>query len=490
MRAQLPPSTAPPTAAAVRALCRRHTGLTALALAELAPIAADGHVAHLILFIAAHAGEWTAGHSSPPSFVARSRLAATMTWAQAEEYAADPAVHARLEGHRAAGEIATTHLVGLAEGMIRRIVRQQRLREAARTTVIDVQDMLNTGRAAVAQGVWAYDPSRPSGAHYLRAWIEEHVKRDLAGLTYQVTLPARTYGRFLRIAAVNAALYEQLGRPPTDAEVLARHDGAFTQADLDDERQTRMRRRHTGLGLGSLVLGSSTRLRESDSVEVPLLHLATQDRSDHQPDDWEEEVLQQVTNTASLATSGWRVALDVLQLGQVQREIVARSVGLPPYEQLPDTERSERAVATQLGIKRCAVHDLLTAVRAELRTPGGRLHHLVAQLTDEDLEGMGLQCFAEILGPLPPTTPPPGPVPQIFTKSLPHKQDRALVTILGHPHRLLVRYECRGSCRWAGYETALASRFVLPWLRCPDCGADAEAVRHRSASVATGGEAG
>ncbi|MBP2477684.1 hypothetical protein JOF53_006556 [Crossiella equi] len=470
----------------VRAMCRRHTGLTAAALAELAPVAAAGHTAHLLLHIAEHAPDWAAGRGTPPQFITRSRALAGVGWDQAAAQVALPGEAERLAAYRRVGEIATTHLVGLAEAMIRHIIRQMRLRQSAQTAVLDVEDMLATGRAAVAQGIWAYDPARPSGAHYLRTWIEEHVKRDLAGAAYQVSLPTRVRARFLRIAGVRASLADRLGREPTDAELLARPDAGFTQRDLDEERQTRPRRGRTGLGLQAASHNNGALYSGVELSEVRRVRPATYDPTDPQNDVIEDRVLQHHDEHNGPATSGWRAALEVLQLGRIQREIVARSLGLAPFENLPQTERTERMVAAAVGLKRSTVHDVLSALRTEMNRPGGRLHHLLAMLSTEDREGLGLQSFQQLLGPLEDANPP-GPAPVILTKALPHNLPSPVPSDAIRRRGLLVRYECtRRRCGWAGYEHSLHRRFTLRRIRCPDCGNTAHACQHRRVGEGVG----
>ncbi|WP_424187622.1 hypothetical protein ACOBQX_07445 [Actinokineospora sp. G85] len=183
--------------------CERHRRLDRAALTALAPTAADGRRAHLALRLDPGGGT--------------------------------PALRAR----RWAGQAATTRLIVLAEPLTLGTVAALRASWRARTAVAGAEDMVAVARAAVAQGVWAYDPDRGSGPDYLRMWIAEHVKRHLAAVAYPVTVPARAHRRFLRIAATRARLASELGRPPEDGDILRCAGQAVTQADLDDERRTR-----------------------------------------------------------------------------------------------------------------------------------------------------------------------------------------------------------------------------------------------------------
>lgn len=458
----------------VEEICRRHSTLDAAALAELAPIAADGHAAYLVLYIAEHAAAWRAKRATPPLFVTRSKHAAAASdWAEAQRQAADPHTRAALHARHRAGEAATVHLLRLAEPFIRWVVRPLTVRAHNHTTVADLADMLNTARSAVTQGIWAYDPAKRSGPHYLRAWIEEHVRREMAGLTYQVSLPGRTQQRFIRIAAIRADLAEKLGREPTDAELLARHDAAFTQHDLDDERATRHRRLRTGLGLDPLPL-------DNDIPRVPV-HAATQDRADPDPGDLDSHVAERADATGSAATAGWLAALQLLQLGDEQIAIMAQHAGLPPDDALAEKERSERAIARRLGLSRSTVRDVLIAIRLQMATPGGRLHHLLDQLSAEDREGLGLQRFAQMLGPLPPDAPPPAPMPTLLTAALPRNNPPPAPPPVSTRSGLLIRYECpQPECGWSAYEHFPAARFVLEQLRCPRCGSTARPTAYQT----------
>lgn len=349
--------------------CARHNRLDLRALAALAPTAADGHAAHLVLYSAEHADRWRTGASTPPSFVTRTKTGCH--WAEASRQAASPQARYRLARRSRAGAIATGHLVTLAEPMIRRVVRDV-WPCCGSTAVVGIEDMLNVARAAVTQGIWAYDPASLSGPGYLRAWIEEHIKREVSALACPVTLPARAHRRFQRITAIRCALFEQLGRVPTDQEILAH--GGVSQPDLDDERATRQAR---------------ARLSQLEDAEATVV-----DESAHR-------TFAAVESPSDAAHAGWRIALDTLRLDDRQLDIIARHAGLPPHECLDPADRSERSIASTLDIPRSAVRRVLTAMRAAVTATNGPFHRMLDQLSPDDREGLGLQRFAQLLASLP-----------------------------------------------------------------------------------------
>ncbi|GAA2843187.1 hypothetical protein [Crossiella cryophila] len=447
--------------AEVRRLCSEHDELNRDALTALAPIAADGHRAHLVLYIAAHAADWRAGRGKPPGFVTFSKHTKDLDWDLAEQAADDPVQRAELHLLRKAGDYATAHLVQLAEPLIGLVTRQLTRPMANRTTVVDLGDLRNVGRAAVAQGIWAYDPDRSSGPHYLRQWIEEHIRRELAPAQYQVSLPTRAYLKFQRISAIRSTLAEQHGQEPADTELLAHPDANFTQCDLDNERATRPRRCRTGLGLN---------LHTGDGVPAisEAAPLATHDRTDPEPDDPETQVLNTLAESPTTSVVGWRAAAQILQLGAQQSEILAQRFGLPPHDSLNDAGRSEQSIATRMDLEQATIHVVLLEIQHQLAAPGGRLHHVLNQLPADAVEELDLVNFKQALGDFPTDARPPGPMPRVLTMSLPIDLPVPRAEDQHDKQVLVVRYLC-WHCGWTGRETAWQRRFVLPQLLCPDC---------------------
>jgi hypothetical protein len=341
--------------------CKLHSRLTADALAALAPTAADGHVAHMILYVASHVALWRRGVEHPPRFITHSKLGAAIAWPKAERQAADPAQRAVLLSRRAAGQTATTHLVGLAEPMIARVVRRLAARSYGQSAVVDLDDMFSAARSGVAQGVWAYSPSTATGPHYLLTWIEERIKREILGQTYVVTVPVASRRRHLQVAAARAALAERIGREPTDDELLISPFGiGLDRRDLDDERDTRHLRQRA---LPEMVAGD---------VADPT-----------------QEVLPERTD----AEPGWRHVIQQLPLNTTELDLIMQYSGLPPYDVLDEAERSAPAIARRAGTTRHAVHGALRRARRHLTAPGGSFHRHLLLLSAEDREGLGLGDF-------------------------------------------------------------------------------------------------
>ena len=351
--------------AKLKAECERHSRLTGEALASLAPTAADGHVAHMTLYIASNVARWRVGVERPPRFITHSKLGPAIDWSEAERRAANPRQRATLHQRREAGQIATTHLVGLAEPMISRVVRQLAGRSYGQSTVVDLDDMFSAGRSGVAQGVWAYAPSGMKSPQYLVAWIEERIKREVLGHTYAVTVPVARRRRHLQVAAARAALAERLGREPADDEVLDSPFGVgLDRGDLEDERATRCVRQR------------SVPVAVADSVADPAAEVL--------PERADEE-------------SGWQYVVKRLPLNPVEVDLVLQYSGLPPYDALDGSERTAPAIARRTGTTRHAVHGALRRARRHLATPGGAFHRHLLQLSDEDREGLGLADFLRVL---------------------------------------------------------------------------------------------
>ncbi|WP_258904070.1 hypothetical protein [Actinokineospora sp. UTMC 2448] len=296
-----------------------------------------------------------------PNFLARSKQAQALNWDDVGRLKVDEGLRERFEARRAAGEVATSHLVRLAEPMVRRGV-QRVLDSPHVAVVVDADDLLNAARLAVAQGVWAYEPTSAAGPWFLIQRIVEGVKRELLPANTGISIPHRAERRFRRIAAIRNHLHDSLGREPEDDEILTYAGGALTDADLALERRTRL-----------------TRMRP------PMVELGL------------ERAIGAPSLEVEHGRSGWREVVRVLRFDPVAVEVISRVAALPPYEDLGPEDRSERAVAETTGTTRAVVRAALRRVRRQARDDADQLRHFLRGLSDDDREGLGLQCFAQRL---------------------------------------------------------------------------------------------
>ncbi|MGW5049730.1 hypothetical protein [Actinokineospora sp. NPDC004072] len=346
------------TLRSVGRVCERHHRLSREALIDLAPTAGDGHLAHLHLFAASRGVR----RSDPlPGFLARGKQAEALNWDDVARLRVDGGLRARFEVRRDAGGIATTHLVQLAEPMIR--CRVQRHVDSQHVAgVIDAEDLVNAARLAVAQGVWAYEPATAAGPWFLIQRIDEGIKRELLPACPGISIPHRAERRFRRIAAIRNRLRDSLGREPDDEEILASSGGALTRADLALDHRTRPAR------LRPFVVEHG---REHLVAELP------------------PEV--------DRGRVGWREVVRVLRFDPIAVDVISRVAALPPYEDLAPEDRSERAVAETTGTTRAAVRSALRRVRRRAADDAEQLRLYLRGLSDDDREGLGLQCFARRL---------------------------------------------------------------------------------------------
>jgi DNA-directed RNA polymerase specialized sigma subunit len=349
--------------AAVRRTCERHATLTGQALLDLAAWAAAGHLAHLHLY----AADQQLGPSSAlPTFLARGAQSAGLRWDMVVRLRADLRLRREFENRHHVGNVATAHLVALAEPMILCAVRRM-LRSGPRSTVVGVDDLVNVGRTAVAQGAWAFDPTAGEGVGYLVQRIDEALKRELLSTGSSLSVSHRAERIFRRVHAIRNRLRDDLGREPSDSEMIEASQGALTADELELERRTRVTRQ---------------RVRQLDP--------GIDELADAQRHALPEEV-------ADRGVPGWQLVVSELGLDGRSVEILSRLAALPPFAGEEEETLSERRVADVLGISRSAVRSAVRGARRAFVDESGRGRALLRTLGPDEREGLGLQSFVQAL---------------------------------------------------------------------------------------------
>jgi hypothetical protein len=99
-------------------------------------------------------------------------------------------------------------------------------------------------------------------------------------------------------------------------------------------------------------------------------------------------------STRDALSSLLRQVFDRMRLPAVQRDVIARRYGLPPYL----AEESARDISRSLDLHREKVGRVVEAFQQEMARPGGPFHAVCTQLGDEDLAGLSLGWVPRTLG--------------------------------------------------------------------------------------------
>lgn len=112
--------------------------------------------------------------------------------------------------------------------LVRRIVREELHRPRSFHVVLDEDDLMQAGFEGVFKMLRKTDLSKmKSGTNYLMNWVKTSVERSAAKAEAVYGLPPSRLRVFKKISAVRAKLAADMGRQPTDEEVLEFfHSGA------------------------------------------------------------------------------------------------------------------------------------------------------------------------------------------------------------------------------------------------------------------------
>lgn len=315
------------------------------------------------------------------------------------------------------GEKAKERLFNAALPLIRTIVQKEYRRRQQWGSQIPMDDLMQDAIIGFFKGLRIFDTHsiNKSATNYLGQWMLSEMRRAAESMDHDLQIGHDAGERFRRIRAIRSRLAGELGREPTDQEIVdastkpeysvkpgmvgrvsdANKTGgkAITLEQIADEKANRDR-----LGSAARItsMGSSDDMSSSDSgsvVEVERLSGAVED----------EDEVSEISDPALLVSSEAsqeiiaglvRRVMGALSLPEQQIEIISRRYGLAPY----DEEQSARSISKEMGIHREKIARILTAFSREITTPGATLHQLIKDFAHEDLYDLGLGWLADSLG--------------------------------------------------------------------------------------------
>lgn len=388
-----------------------------------------------------------------------------------------------------AGQDAQERLVFAAIPLIKHLAAKEHARRQRWQSQITFEDLFQEGVGGLLRGLSAYkvDGGQKSATNYLGQWIMIEMRRNVEAADNDFGVAFDAAERMRKIRALRSRLSSELGREPTDEEIIeASGDHAYaggrkigrvnkpdgprkklTLAQLAEERDLRGRVGTTG----RLVAAGS-----GDEPEVPLVDFARPLSGEGLTDASEHTI----TNGAAAGLSKLLAAtLTAMTIPGTQREVLARRFGLPPYEK----EESARDISRTMNLHRDKVGKVIDAFSAEMARPGGAFHAQCSALDADELADLGLGWVTTTLGDYAslPVAVRNEPVPDVLAIPL---TDRA--GVIAPPAPGPAAASARGGVRAQfacpyhqyGFVGMYPDRDSVPRTRaCPGCGRESRLAR-------------
>lgn len=310
----------------------------------------------------------------------------------------------RLRERVKAGSAALEELVRRCLPSIERLARLEHARRAQWRSTYGVEDLVQDGVIGLVKGLRRYRVGVASSTmSYLELWMRTEMRRAAERMDADVGVSVELSQRFRRIRALRGRLAADLGRDPSDAEVIDASGqqayrvgygaiqypnksggGTVSVQDLRTERLTRERvlpavRLEASGGTGEIVHRVSAQATAVPGADV-------------------EVTTDAVAQALRDLLQGF---FEDLGVGRMQREVISRYFGLGRCA-LP---QSQRQISRDLGIGRTQISRIVMACVEQLQRPGGPLHARLQALLPEELIDLGLDGIEYTLSHSAPDEP-------------------------------------------------------------------------------------
>jgi RNA polymerase sigma factor (sigma-70 family) len=403
-----------------------------------------------------------------------------------------PAQSAALWKVARAGAAAKERLIVAGLPLVTLLAQKElRRRTLGWGSAVTFDELVQEGMSGLLRGLNAYNPdgAQKSPTNYIGQWILTEMRRNVEHLDHDFGVSFDAVERFRKIRAVRNRLRKQLDREPLDEEIIAASSDApgthsdaklgpigraltpgkaLTGKQLDEERDLRFRVGFTAARLDATIGGPN-------ESETPLRDLVVLTVDGSRAHDVQEAVAEESSKGALAKLL--RQVFDQMMLPAVQRDVIARRYGLPPYL----AEESARDICRALDLHREKVRRVVEAFQQEMARPGGRFHAVCSRLSDEDLTGLGLGWVPQTLGDwcaVPKTAKALG-LPDALVDPLVSRQKKPPPppsASLRLSNGYLVQFLC-GYHDWTFSGSYRASVPQPSHRDCPRCGRPAEAIR-------------
>lgn len=299
------------------------------------------------------------------------------------------------------GEASKETLVLMALPLVNTIARNEYQRRSAWNSRVTLDDMIQEGLGGFLRGIEAYkvEGTQTSPTNYLGQWILSDIRRHVESLDHDFSIPHETIERHRKIRAIRSRLFNELGRYPTDDEILERannraHQPVNKMGKVNKESYVGKKMTQKNIIEEREYAASTGRLEsitatddENTEYEKKTNPLSGEDvpTSTHSIEE----------NSAKRALSGFfEKVFKTMKLGKVQEEIVRQKFGLPPYKD----EIPLAGISKNTQISKYKVNQVISAFATEMSSKGSIFHREVDLLGYDELDSLGLGWVHSTLG--------------------------------------------------------------------------------------------
>lgn len=391
------------------------------------------------------------------------------------------------------GEQAKEQLFLMAMPLIITMATKEYNRRQAWSSKVTFDDLMSDGFSGFLRGILAYnvDGKHSSPTNYIGQWIFTEMSRNADQMDHDFSIPGEAIERHRKIRAIRARLSTELGREPTDEEiVIAAEDtshaggallGRSRENKLKEQERPRPRRR-----ILTVKHVEEERFLRSRTGNIRSTQQPSPEQEDQVITDSENMTIvnddNDPTKSAILADQGsidersaqyalsqlLENAFIVMEIGKTQSDIIRRRFGLIPYEN-PQTIKD---IILHTGVPKHKVSRIMIGFSAEMTRVNSPFHELISTMSYDELDSMGIGWVHATLGEfLPPATrntnrdlKNPNYNPRKIERDPPRLQSHAVETAKG----VLANFYCASEdfVYAIAYETAE----MVPMTRtCPRC---------------------
>ena len=337
-------------------------------------------------------------------------------------------------------------------------------------------ELFQEGIIGLFAGLRKYDASgnQHSPTNYLGAWITVTMRRNSDSAEHDFALGYVVAERFRRIHAIRSRLQGELGRPPSDDEIItawtdptylaSRMMGRVNQGDKVSKsvvtiKQLNDERKYAGrMGVKAMPIdedGGSHAYNGATALE-------TSNHGNH-----EDEYADAKRFLAELLEK----TLDLLRVAPGQRHVISLKFGLDGFDEHPHA-----GIMAATRLSRSNVTAILDAFTKEMTRKHGAFHKVCAEVDYEDLLSCGLTWVSKVLGeytPAPITPPETLTVPMATTGGKPPPPP---MRANEKPGQIRAQFQC--PTHKTGFVGAYRDMGDVPAHRaCPRCGEASPVIR-------------